>query len=281
MRIDPHIRRLVREALAEDLGRRGDITTKSFLPLGKRYRARIVFKEAGILCGKDVFNEVFRQVCRSARVRWKGGDGRRFRAGAVAAQIIGPREIMTAERTALNFLQTLSGIATFAGRFAHEARGTRARVYDTRKTLPGWRRLSKYAVKTGGGFNHRMGLYDMALLKDNHLAGSDIGTLKTRIAAFRRRYRGVKIQAEASNLRELGLVLSLRPEFVLLDNMGAVSLRKAIRTIRRRAPRVKIEISGGVDLKSLRRLAKLGADRISVGKITHSAPALDISMQLL
>jgi len=191
--IDPYLRRLVSRALKEDLDGRGDITTRWFLPTRARYRARVTFKADGVLCGSAIAGEVFRQACPGARVRWLKRDGNRVRAGTVVARIEGPREIMTAERTALNFLQHLSGIATLASRYAAEARGTRARIYDTRKTLPGWRTLAKYAVRAGGGRNHRMGLYDMVLLKDNHLAGwaeggIGIEEIRRRLRKFRRRH---------------------------------------------------------------------------------------------
>ena len=285
MNIDPYLRRLVSRALKEDLDGRGDITTRWFLPTRARYRARVTFKADGVLCGSAIAGEVFRQACPGARVRWLKRDGNRVRAGTVVARIEGPREIMTAERTALNFLQHLSGIATLASRYAAEARGTRARIYDTRKTLPGWRTLAKYAVRAGGGRNHRMGLYDMVLLKDNHLAGwaeggIGIEEIRRRLRKFRRRHPRTAVQIEVASRSELDRALALRPELVLLDNMGPAALKAAIRRIRERSPRTLIEISGGVDLGDVRRLARLGPDRISVGRITHSVPAVDISMKL-
>lgn len=279
-RLDAASRDLVRSAVREDLGRRGDLTTRCFLPPGGRYSARIVFREAGVLCGAPAAAEVFRRICPRARVTWRCADGTFLRAGAAAAIVRGPREILTAERTALNFLQRLSGIATLTRRYVREARGTRAAVLDTRKTLPGWRALAKYAVRTGGGANHRMGLYDMVLLKDNHLAGWRPEEAARRVASFRRTHPRVPIEIEAKTHAEVVTALRLGADMILLDNMPPPALRREIRFIRATGLDTLIEISGGVDLKSVGRLARLGPDRISVGRLTHSAPALDISMEL-
>jgi nicotinate-nucleotide pyrophosphorylase (carboxylating) len=268
----------VASALREDLGPVGDLTTRCFLPRSGRYHAVIRFKEEGVLCGTSVVDAVFRRTCPSARVRWLRQDGQGVRAGEVVARIEGPRGILTAERTALNFLQKLSGIATLTRRYAAETRG-RARIYDTRKTVPGWRELSKYAVRMGGGRNHRMGLYDMVMLKDNHI--SVLGTkAASLIRRFRRRHPGIPIEMEARDERDVRLALGLGADIIMLDNMSAGPLRRLIRLIRAASRRVEIEISGGVDLPRVRRLARLDPDRISVGRITHSAPALDISMKL-
>ncbi|MFA5139594.1 MAG: carboxylating nicotinate-nucleotide diphosphorylase [Elusimicrobiota bacterium] len=278
MRRSRDAERLVAMALREDLGRAGDITTRCFLPRGGRFSAVIRFKESGVLCGTRVVDAVFRKACPPARVRWLRRDGQGVRAGQVVARVEGPRGILTAERTALNFLQKLSGMATLTRRYADETRG-RARIYDTRKTLPGWRGLSKYAVRTGGGCNHRMGLYDMAMLKDNHI--SALGTkAATLVRRFRRRHPGTPIEMEARNEREVRLALELGADIIMLDNMSEASLRRLIRLIRSKRPRVEVEVSGGVELRKVRRLALLKPDRISVGRITHSAPALDISMKL-
>lgn len=279
MRIDRGVRDLIRLALAEDLGRRGDVTTRFFLPRG-RYRARLVFKEAGVLCGRDVFDEVFRLAAPGSRVAWRAREGQRLAKGATAAVVTGPAAILTAERTALNFLQKLSGIATLTRRYADAVRGTRAKVYDTRKTPPGWRSLCKHAVRCGGGENHRMGLYDMALVKDNHLAGLAGADARRRVSEFRRRHPGIPVEFEAADLAQVRLALDAGADMVLLDNMPPARIKAAVRLLRRAAPGVKIEVSGGVDLRTIRRLARLGPDRISVGRITHSAPALDVSLKL-
>ena len=280
MKLDPVSKTLIRMALSEDLGREGDITTRHFLPPRQRCSARIVFKEDGVLCGQAVVSEVFRLVCPRARIRWLAQDGARMRRGKTAARITGPKEMLTAERTALNFLQILSGIATFTALYVRKVRGTRAKVYDTRKTPPGLRMLAKYAVRTGGGINHRMGLFDMALLKDNHLAAWDREETRARIRAFRKKHQGVPVEIEAASHRDVLLALELGADIVMLDNMGPMRLRREIRFIRKSSPRTKIEISGGVRPTNIARLARLGPDRISVGRITHSAPAIDISMKV-
>lgn len=280
MRLESAVVSLVRAALAEDLGRAGDLSTTFFLPKNRTYRAFIKAKADGVLCGVAPATEALRQACPGARIRWLSRDGARVRPGQVVARLTGPRGILTAERTMLNFLQRLSGVATLARRYADAVRGTRAKVYDTRKTLPGWRALDKHAVRSGGAENHRMGLYDMVMLKDNHLAGASTAQLARRIADFRRRHPRVPVQVEANSLDQLRQALALKPELVLLDNMGAPLLRRAIALARREAPRVKLEVSGGVDLKTIRALARLGPDRISVGRITHSAPALDLSLKI-
>lgn len=285
MKLDSITQRLIGLALKEDLGRRGDITTRFFLSKGKIYFARLVFKEKGVLCGTAVVDEIFRRVAPSARITWKAADGRSISKGTVVARIRGPREILTAERTALNFLQKLSGIATATRAFVKRTRGTRAKIYDTRKTLPGWRSISKYAVRTGGGKNHRRGLYDMALVKDTHLETMAGKPEKFQAVVnwcrLKFKYPDAPLCMEARNSREVELALSFGADIVMLDNMAPARLRREIRRIRQEgSPRTLIEISGGVALKDVRRLARMGADRISVGRITHSAPALDISMKL-
>lgn len=278
MRRSPDVEGLVAMALREDLGSAGDLSTRCFLPKGARYKAVIRFKEDGVLCGTGAVDAVFRKACPFAKLRWLRQDGQSVRAGEVVARVEGPREILTAERTALNFLQKLSGMATLTRRFVDETGGKTA-IYDTRKTVPGWRELSKYAVRTGGGRNHRIGLYDMVMLKDNHISalGPEAASI---IRRFRSRHPQVPVEMEARDEREVRLALKLRADIIMLDNMSPPSLKRLIRLIRSERPNVEVEISGGVELKRVRRLALLKPDRISVGRITHSAPALDISMKL-
>lgn len=278
MKIDPSIRKQVREALAEDLGRDGDLSTLHFVSPSARLRARLLAKQNGVLCGRDLVDEVFRRAAPGSRVSWLVKEGGAFSKGTPLAEISGGRAILSAERTALNFLQHLSGIATLTRAFAERTRGTRASIYDTRKTLPGWRTLAKYAVRIGGGKNHRMGLHDMVMLKDNHLAARE--NLEERVRAFRRRKPRIKIEIEAANAAEVELALALGADLIMLDNMHPAALRRQIAKIRRANPRTEIEISGGVALASVAALARLGPDRISVGRLTHSAPAVDISMKL-
>lgn len=266
-------------ALTEDVGTRGDVTTRRFLPGALRLSGRIVAKQAGVICGLDIAQEVFRQV--SPRIRFIPliRDSAGARSGQAVARVSGPREILTAERTALNFLQRLSGIATRTRDFAKRLKGTRAKLYDTRKTLPGWRRLDKYAVRCGGGFNHRMGLFDMVMLKDNHLAVGR-GDLDRLVRDFRRRHKNIPILIEAKTFAEVRLALECDADIILLDNMPIPMLRQAIKFIRSSSRKTLIEISGGISLDNIRFIARLGPDRISVGAITHSAPALDLSLEL-
>lgn len=269
---------LVRAALAEDLGAGGDVTTRLFVPPSVRLSARVVARAAGVICGTRIAAAVFRAVEPSCRTRVLVADGGPARRGQAVMEVRGRRGILSAERTALNFLQHLSGIATLAAAYAARTRGTRARVYDTRKTLPGWRALEKYAVRCGGGENHRMGLHDAAMIKDNHwVLGGDIAAAAR---ALRRKYPGLPLIVEADDLGQARRALGLKPEVILLDNMGPALLRSAIRLIRRGSPRVKIEVSGGVGLENVRALARLGPDRISIGRLTHSAPALDLGLDL-
>jgi len=277
-------RALVRSALQEDLrgtGRaRGDLSTREFLPADLRLEGLVVAKAPGVVCGLSLAAESFRQASPRIRFRALARDGQRVRPGRTLAVVSGPRELLTGERTALNFLQRLSGVATLTRAFVDRVRGTRARILDTRKTLPGWRALDKYAVRCGGGTNHRMGLYDMVMLKDNHVCSVGSARFPELVGRFRRKYRGVPVLVEAKTRREVLLALSCKPDILLLDNMPLSRLRREIRFIRSRSPRTLIEISGGVSLKNVRRLALLGPDRISVGRLTHSAPALDMSLEL-
>lgn len=277
-RLDPRAyRALLRAALREDLGRAGDLTTRLFVPRGARLRARVVSREAGVVCGLDVAAAAFKACAPGARVRALVRDGARVRPGRAVLEVSGGRGLLTAERTALNFLQRMSGVATLARRYVDRVRGTRARILDTRKTLPGWRALDKYAVACGGGLNHRMGLYDAAMVKDNHYLG---GRLESGARELRRRYPRVPLIVECDSAAEVGRALTLAPDVILLDNMAPAALRREIGRIRKAAPRVKIEVSGGVSLESLRAIARLGPDRISIGRLTHSAPALDLGLDL-
>jgi nicotinate-nucleotide pyrophosphorylase (carboxylating) len=267
---------LVKTALAEDLGRLGDLTTKFFVPPHTKLSGVIVAKQDGVICGTPVAAQVFKLLgCRSTILV---KDGSRVARGRAIMRISGGPALLTAERTALNFLQHLSGVATLTRVYVDRIKGTRAKIYDTRKTLPGWRALEKYAVKCGGGVNHRMGLYDAVLVKDNHWAsGVDV---VAQVAAVRRKHRGILVELEAADMSQVGRALFARPDVILLDNMNIPLLKKAIASIRKALPKCHIEISGGVDLKTVRSLALLGPDRISIGRLTHSAPALDLSLEV-
>jgi nicotinate-nucleotide pyrophosphorylase (carboxylating) len=270
-------RPLLRAALREDLGRDGDLTTRLFVPAGARFSARVTVREPGVICGLEIAAAAFRACDRRARVRLTARDGARVKAGRTVMIVTGGRGLLTAERTALNFLQRMSGVATLTRLYADRVRGTRARILDTRKTLPGWRALDKYAVACGGGVNHRMGLYDAVMVKDNHYLG---GRLKEGAAALRRVRPRVPLIIECDTPAQATRALALKPDVLLLDNMTPAVLRREIPRLRALAPRVKLEISGGVSLDGVRALARLGPDRISVGRLTHSAPALDIGMDL-
>ena len=268
---------LLRAALAEDLGRSGDLTTRYFVPSTARLRGKVVAREAGVICGLDIAAAAFKACAPRARVRLLAKDGDRVKPGKAVMAVTGGRGLLTAERTALNFLQRLSGVASLTRRYADRVKGTRARVLDTRKTLPGWRALDKYAVACGGGVNHRMGLYDAVMVKDNHYFGR---SLADGVARLRRERRGVPLIIEADTLRQAERAALLRPDVILLDNMTPRRLRAAVRRLRALAPRVKLEVSGGVRLETIRALAACGPDRISIGRLTHSAPALDLGLDL-
>lgn len=270
-------RALLRDALREDLGRAGDVTTRFFVPAKTRLSVRVVSREPGVVCGLGIAAAAFKACDPRARVTLLARDGARVRPGQAVMAVRGGRGLLTAERTALNFLQRMSGVATLTRLFVDRVKGTRARILDTRKTLPGWRALDKYAVACGGGLNHRRGLFDAAMVKDNHYAG---GGLEAGVARLRRAHPRLPLIIECDSPAQVTRALSLRPDVLLLDNLRGPRLRREIRRIRALAPRVKIEVSGGVGLSEVRALAKLGPDRISIGRLTHSAPALDLGLDL-
>jgi nicotinate-nucleotide pyrophosphorylase (carboxylating) len=270
-------RTLLRAALREDLGRGGDVTTRFFVPRTARLKVRVVSREAGVVCGLEIAAAAFKACEPRARVTMLARDGARVRPGQAVMAVSGGRGLLTAERTALNFLQRMSGVASLTRRYADRVRGTRAKVLDTRKTLPGWRALDKYAVVCGGGLNHRLGLYDAAMVKDNHYFGK---SLEEGAARLRRAFPKMPLIIECDTSAQVTRALALKPQVILLDNMRGPRLRREISRIRSLAPRVKLEVSGGVGLDELRALARLGPDRISIGRLTHSAPALDLGLDL-
>ncbi len=267
---------IIRRALEEDVGT-GDVTTDSTVPQGQLASARIIAKQDGVLAGITVAEAVFRALDPSLVMTSHLIDGAALRPGAVVATLKGrSRAILTAERTALNFLQRLSGVATITARYVGELEGTGVRLLDTRKTTPGLRVLEKYAVAVGGGANHRVGLWDMALIKENHIAAAmGIGPA---VAGVRARHPGIKIEVEVTNLTELDRALDAHADRVMLDNMSRDVMEQAIAKARSHAHRAEIEVSGNVTLERLREIASLGPDFISVGSVTHSAPALDLSL---
>ena len=269
-------RPLIDLALAEDVGP-GDITTQATIPEGATGEAVILAKAHGVLAGLPVAAEVFRRVDRGIRFEELAQDGEPVAPGDVVARLSGPlRGILTGERVALNFLSHLSGIATLTAEFVTAVAPYRAVILDTRKTTPGWRSLEKYAVRCGGGRNHRLGLYDMVLIKDNHIAAC--GSIYEAVRRVRAAGVKVPIEVEVKDLDELAEALSLEVDRILLDNMDLEELREAVRLAGGKVP---LEASGGVTLENVAEVAACGVDFISVGAITHSAPALDLSLEIL
>jgi nicotinate-nucleotide pyrophosphorylase (carboxylating) len=274
----PLVRSHVAAALAEDLGERGDLTARYFLPEGRSATARVVARVPGVFCGSVIAGEVCRQVDEDLRWTAEIEDGQSFSAGATLARIRGPvRSLVCAERTLLNYLQRLCGIATLTRRHVDAISGTRARILDTRKTTPGWRLLEKYAVRCGGGHNHRLGLYDAVMVKDNHLACGLTGAgLQAAILRLKSDFPDVWVELEADTLEQVRGFLELEGvDRILLDNMPPPELAEAVALSGGRVP---LEASGGVTLDSLPAIAATGVDFISVGALTHSATALDIGL---
>jgi nicotinate-nucleotide pyrophosphorylase (carboxylating) len=275
-------RRLVALALQEDLGGVGDLTSAAVIPADLAGKAVFVARTTGVVAGLPAAAAVFGAIEPAPRFQALCPDSTAVKPGDRLATVSGPmRGILAGERTALNFLQHLSGIATLTRRYVEAIAGLPARILDTRKTLPGWRLLEKYAVRQGGGHNHRLGLYDGILIKDNHLAARGQGICA--VAEQAQVWRGqqehlVPLEIEVDTLEQLDAVLASRPDIVLLDNMTPEQLREAVRRRNAQAPGVVLEASGGVNLTTVRAIAESGVERISVGALTHSAPALDIAL---
>jgi len=278
------IEQVIAAALAEDVGA-GDVTTTFFVPAQETARARLFTKEPGIAAGTSVAAAVFHAVDPATTVKILKPDGAILVKGDTLMEIVGPtRALLTAERTALNFMQRLSGIATLTRRYVEAVAGTRTAILDTRKTTPLLRELEKLAVAAGGGTNHRRGLYDAVMVKDNHLlAESRPEALQESIDAARSAHPGIRIELEADTLDQFRSFLKLRGvDWILLDNMPRAHLREAVAIVRTLPPerRVKLEASGGVTIETVRPIAETGVDFISVGALTHSAKALDLSLEL-
>ena len=266
-------------ALAEDVGS-GDLTAQFFVEQ-RPGSARLFAKEPAIAAGVETAAEVFRRVVPTARVQVLRASGSPVAPGDSVLQIEGPLpSLLTAERVALNFLQHLSGIATLTRRFVDAVSGTHARILDTRKTIPGLRALEKAAVLAGGGSNHRMGLYDMVMVKDNHLAaGTSLSALQESISKLKAAHPAVRVEVEADTLAQVEAFLTLSGvDVILLDNMSLAELRTAVGLS---AGRIPLEASGGVTLETVAAIAATGVDFISAGALTHSAKAVDFSMELL
>ncbi|KAB7623160.1 carboxylating nicotinate-nucleotide diphosphorylase [Alkalilimnicola sp. S0819] len=264
----------VRRALAEDIGA-GDLTA-ALLPAGKTARARLISREPAVLCGSAWLDEVFRQLDPSVTVDWRVADGDELACNQLLCVLEGPvRSIVSGERTALNFLQTLSGTATAARRFAAAVAGTRTRILDTRKTLPGLRLAQKYATHCGGCVNHRLGLYDAVLIKENHILAC--GGVAAAVMEARRLHPGAPVEVEVENLDELQQALHAAPDQILLDNFSLDQLEQAVALAGGRIP---LEASGNVELNRLTALAATGVDFISTGAITKHVHAIDLSLRL-
>lgn len=278
---------LIRRAREEDLGPDGlDVTSRLFVPVQQQGMARVVARAPGRLAGAAMLERIAHAYDPGITTEIHIHEGRAIEPGQPIATLAGPlRSILSAERVALNLLTHLSGIATLTSRYVEQVAGTRAKVYDTRKTLPGLRGLQKYAVACGGGATHRMGLYDAVLLKDNHLAHVAADGLTDAVTEAVRRCRtelpALKfVMIEADTLTQLEKVLTTGIDIVLLDNMTTDELAEAVQLRDRVSPGVELEASGGVSLDTIRAIAQTGVDRISVGALTHSAPALDLGLDI-
>jgi nicotinate-nucleotide pyrophosphorylase (carboxylating) len=271
---------LIDLALEEDRGA-GDWTTRWIVPARTHGTASIMAKADGVIAGLGIASAVFLRLDPRVEVTTERSDGSTVAAGDVLCTVRGPaRAILTGERAALNFLQRLSGIATLTRTYVDAVRGTAAAILDTRKTTPAFRALEKAAVRAGGGHNHRAGLYDMILIKENHIeiAGGVIEAIRRIKDA---NAKGLRIEVEVRNKEELKLALEAGCDRILLDNMDVQAMREAVRLVRKHAPAVEVEASGNMTLERVRSVAEAGVDFISVGALTHSAPALDLSLQML
>ena len=268
------IERNVTAALAEDIGS-GDLTAQ-LMPAGHPARGIVVSREAAVLCGSAWFDACFHRLDTRARIRWHARDGDRIDAGQTLCEIeADTRALLTAERPALNFLQLLSGTASVTRSYVDAITGTRAQIVDTRKTLPGLRLAQKYAVRCGGGANHRLGLYDGILIKENHIMASG-GVAPVLAQARKLAPQGVFIQIEVETLEQLGEALAAGAKMILLDNMDLAQMRRAVSLT---AGRALLEASGGVDLSKVRAIAETGVDRISIGSLTKDVRAVDLSLR--
>lgn len=265
-------------ALAEDIGA-GDVTTLATVPEQTRATANMIAREPLVLCGIDLAQASFQNLSPQVAIELLASDGQHLAAGQSLLRARGPaRALLSAERVALNFAQRLSGIATLTAEFVSRVSATSAQILDTRKTMPGWRVLEKYAVACGGGRNHRFGLFDMVLVKDNHLAalsGEKPNPIAAAVQRARAAYPRLQVEIEADTLEQVALALEARADIILLDNMKLEQLREAVRLCQ---GRVKTEASGGVSLSTVQGIAETGVDYISVGALTHSARAVDIAL---
>jgi len=267
---------IINLALKEDIGS-GDVTTNLIVPDFQKGIAEIFVKEDGVIAGLSVANEVFKRLNNKITFRKFVKEGDKVSKGIKIAEVKGSlRTLLTGERTALNFLQRMSGIATFTAKFVAQLEGLNTKILDTRKTVPCLRMLDKYSVKIGGGTNHRFGLYDMVLIKDNHIKAA--GSITRAVQLIRKKLKKkMKIEVETANLDEVKEALSNKVDIIMLDNMSVEMMEQAVKLIGGKA---KVEASGNVTLENVRKIALTGVDFISVGALTHSVKALDISMKI-
>lgn len=266
----------VARALEEDVGM-GDLTA-ALVPADRAANATVITREAAVICGQPWVDATFARLSRDIRIEWLVAQGAWAQADEVICRLAGPaRAILTGERTALNFLQTLSGTATAARRYVDAVAGTFCQILDTRKTLPGLRTAQKYATRCAGARNHRLGLYDAVLIKENHIAAA--GSIGAAIASSRRSTRAL-VEVEVENLDEFREALDAQPDMILLDDFALEDLRRAVALNRERGGRVKLEASGGVTLQTVRAIAQTGVDFISVGAITKHVHAVDLSLRI-
>jgi nicotinate-nucleotide pyrophosphorylase (carboxylating) len=266
----------VSRALREDIGS-GDVTA-DLIPAPRQVQARVLCREQAVICGSPWFDETFRQLDPAVRIDWRLVEGARAPANSILCELSGPgRPILTGERTALNFLQLLSATATMTQRYVAALSGTRCRILDTRKTIPGLRSAQKYAVRCGGGGNHRMGLYDMVLIKENHIAAA--GSIGAAVSAARKQVPAVRVEVEAENIEQLRQALDAHADLVMLDNFDLETTRIAVALNRAHERPALLECSGGVTLQRVAAIAATGVDYISVGSLTKNIDAIDLSMR--
>ena len=278
-----YLQRIVSFALAEDLGS-GDATSMATLPKGKTGSGELLARQNGVLSGSEVFAAVYSELHGETRVEWEASDADRLKSGQVVARVSGLlAPLLAAERVALNFLAHMSGIATLTRLFVEGTRGHQAKILDTRKTIPGLRHLEKYAVRCGGGENHRIGLYDMILVKENHIkgAGSLLKATRSALVYAARAKPRLAVEVEVRTVKEAAMVAELSTDRVMLDNMSVEDMRTAVGRIREISDAsgkfISIEASGGITLQNIHNVAETGVDFISVGALTLSAPAFDYS----
>lgn len=271
------IDKIIEQALLEDIWT-GDITSESIIPYDLKAKGIIKTSDEGVVAGLDIVFLVFKKLDSEICFQSKTKDGNKILPGEILAKITGPAQtILKGERVALNFLQRMSGIATITSKFCQEVKAFPVRIVDTRKTTPGLRILEKYAVRMGGGYNHRFGLYDAVLIKDNHIAVA--GGIRSAVNSVRKQIsHTVKIEVEVENLSQLQEALKMKTDIIMLDNMDLENMKKAVKMAR---GKVLIEASGGITLEKVRKIAQTGVNLISIGTLTHSVKSLDISMEIV